>query len=163
MNFVVDTNVPVVANGRGQGDAQPSIGSRLASIAFLELLLKDGRIHLDINGEIQAEYHRYLNPRGQPGVGDRFYQAVINSAPERISRVSLDRLQSGEYADFPDDPSLANFDLGDRKFVALALKQGVPVANAVDSDWVNHRKELEACGLTIEFICGVDPATWWAQ
>jgi|TARA_B100000315_G_C14325734_1_gene472910 hypothetical protein len=67
MRRVVDTNVPVVANGRR---IHASIDCRLAAIEFLELLLQRGKTILDVGREIQEEYHRYLHPRGQPGVGD---------------------------------------------------------------------------------------------
>lgn len=70
----VDTSVPIVANGRvdptDRGGRPPSIACRLAAIAFLECLLRDGCMVLDVEGEIQAEYHRHLYPRGQPGVGE---------------------------------------------------------------------------------------------
>jgi len=67
----------------------------------------------------------------------------------------------GGYADFPSVPELANFDPNDRKFVAVALRQGVPVANAVDSDWLNHRVYLEGQGLKIKFVCGTAPQKWF--
>ena len=54
---------------------------RLAAVEFLQEVLVRGCVVLDLAGEIEAEYHRYLSPRGQPGVGDRFYLEVLNSAP----------------------------------------------------------------------------------
>jgi hypothetical protein len=74
---------------------------RLAAIEFLQEVLVRGCVVLDLAGEIEAEYHGYLSPRGQPGVGDRFYLEVLNSAPGRIERVPLLRDDAGEYQDFP--------------------------------------------------------------
>ena len=72
----VDTNVPIVANGLpdvSNGGKTASIDCRIAAVEFLQAVMKTGLILLDVDGAIQAEYHRHLNPRGQPGVGDRFY------------------------------------------------------------------------------------------
>jgi hypothetical protein len=118
---------------------------------------------LDLAGEIEGEYHRYLNPRGQPGVGDRFYLAVLNSAPGRVERVALPRNADGEYEDFPACQELVRFDRDDRKFVALARRERIPVANATDSDWLVHCASLQACGISIHFVCGVDSHAWFTD
>lgn len=128
--------MPIVANGNadiGANSGSPSIACRLASIEFIEKILSKGRLVVDLAGEIQSEYHRHLNPKGQPGVGDRFYQTVINSAPSRVERIALEKDGQGNYVDFPTDPSLNGFDPSDRKFAALARKEKIPVANATDS------------------------------
>src|SRR4051794_35012976 len=93
----VDTNVPIVANGRsGQNEVSPSVDCRLAAVTFLQLLLKSGAILLDLDGAIQAEYRALLNPSGQPGVGDRFYREVLSSAPHLVERIELPRRADGE-------------------------------------------------------------------
>lgn len=158
MRRVVDTNVPVVANGR---DTHASIDCRLDAIEFLKDLMHRGKIILDRAGEIQEEYRRYLNPNGQPGVGDRFFQVILNSAPRRIQRIDLPKDPlTDRFVDFPSDPQLANFDPSDRKFAAAARRSGQPVANAVDTDWLHHRTALNANGIKVHFICGCDPQTW---
>lgn len=158
MRHVVDTNVPVVANGR---NTNASTVCRIAAIEFLEELLRRGRIVLDLGGHIQEEYERHLFPIGQPGVGDRFYQEVLLSSLNRVERVELRQdHDSGEYLDFPNDPQLQNFDPSDRKFAAASRKSGAPVANAVDSDWLNFEAALAANGINIRFICGRDRRTW---
>ncbi|WP_421994530.1 hypothetical protein [Roseococcus sp.] len=161
--FVVDTNVPIVANGRadGAGGGSPSVDCRQASIEFLTRLLSDGRVLLDLNGEIQAEYHRHLHPKGQPGVGDRFYLAVLQSAPERVERLELPKAADGSFEDFPVDAALASFDLSDRKFAALARRAKVPVGVATDSDWVHAGAALRKNGVKIKFLCGCAPGIWF--
>jgi hypothetical protein len=134
---------------------------RLAAIEFLQEALARGCVVLDLAGEIEAEYHRYLSPRGQPGVGDRFYLEVLNSAPGRIERVPLPKDEAGEYEDFPKAAELALFDTNDRKFAALACREGIPVANATDSDWLIHCAALEANGVSVHFVCGSDRRTWF--
>lgn len=160
---MVDTNVPIVANGRpdSKGSKQPAVRARLRAIDFLEHVLKDGRILLDSEGAVQAEYHRHLNPSGQPGVGDRFYLAVLQSALRRVERFPLPKRSDGEYADLPQE-ILDVFDPSDRKFAALARQQVAPVANATDSDWLHHRALLRRFGITVHFVCGDKPGAWWA-
>lgn len=164
MRCTVDTNVPIVANGRPDPTVQshpPSVDCRLKAVGRLRELLARGTILLDIAGEIQKEYRRYLSPSGQPGVGDLFYLAILNSAPGRVERVDLPHLPSGEYQDFPTDPALARFDRSDRKFAALSRRERVPVVTATDSDWIEHRSALEANGVQIDFVCGCDPGRWF--
>ena len=165
MRRVVDTNVPIVANGRpdkSRGARRPSIDCRLAAIALLEALLERGQIIIDLAGEIQEEYHRHLDPRGQPGVGDRFYLQIINSG-QQIYRIDLERRPDGSYVDFPTDPSLASFDPSDRKFAACARITGAEVAVAIERGWVNHREALAVHGIDVDFVCGCgcDPRAWF--
>jgi hypothetical protein len=164
MRFVVDTNVPIVANGRpgrAQGGRAPSIDCRRAAIDFLERLLDEGRVIVDLEGEILEEYRRHLSPSGQPGVGDRFYFEIVHRT--RVEQVALPRNDDGEYADFPRDPDLAGFDRSDRKFAALARRVQVPVANATDSDWLDHREALARNRIEVRFVCGCDREGWFAS
>jgi hypothetical protein len=162
---VVDTNVPIVANGRpdpSNGGRSPALACRLAAIDFLEETLRTRRILLDMAGEIQAEYRRHLDPRGQPGVGDRFYLQILMSAPAHVERIDLPRGVDGAYHDFPIDPELKEFDQSDRKFAALARRTGAPVANATDSDWVAHRAVLAKHGINVRFLCGCYTDVWFS-
>jgi hypothetical protein len=163
--YVVDTNVPIVANGRFASDDsdQPSVACRKAAVKFLRSVLASGKILIDLAGEIRAEYRRHLNPSGQPGVGDRFYQAILLSAPQRIERVSLPKGDDGEFVDLPQALIDASFDPSDRKFAALAKREQVPVANATDSDWLDHRVMLSENEIRVEFLCGCDRSRWFTR
>ena len=159
--LIVDTNVPVIANGR---NTNASVDCRLAAIDFLHELIHNGQTILDLSGAIQEEYHAHLNPHGQPGVGDRFYQMILNSAPTRVERIDLPiDPQTEEYVDFPSDPALIDFDRSDRKFAAAARRSQAPVANATDSDWLDFRNALNANGIEIVFVCGCDQTKWTAD
>lgn len=96
---------------------------------------------LDVEGEVLAEYGRNLKPAGQPGVGDRFYRAVLSDWT-LCQRVCLPKRCDGEYADLPQAVIDAAFDPDDRKFAALAKRERIPVVNAVDSDWLDARDML---------------------
>ena len=163
--MVVDTNVPIVANGRpdpSKGGRSPSLTCRLAAIDFLEETLKTRQVLLDLGGEIQAEYRQHLNPHGQPGVGDRFYLQMLMSAPRHVERLELPRNEAGSYYDFPNDIALSSFDQSDRKFAALARRAHAPVANATNSDWLHHRTVLEKHGIKMLFVCGYVSQEWFA-
>lgn len=163
--FVVDANVPIVANGSPDPhDARPpSVDCRIAAVTFIRDVVETGRVLVDAAGEIQAEYRRHLRPSGQPGVGDRFYQVVLHSAPHLIERCELPKREDGEYSDLPQPLIDAGFDPSDRKFAALARREQAPVVNATDSDWLHARALLESNGIRITFLCGCDKAKWFAR
>lgn len=156
--WVIDTNVPVVANGRHDGDKQPAPECRDAAVRFLtEVHNEKQHVVLDAEGEVQAEYRKKLNPSGQPGVGDRFYQAVLSDW-NLCERVCLPKRPDGEYADLPQAVIDDGFHSDDRKFAALAKRERIPVVNAVDSDWLDARDMLARNGIRVKFVCGCDAA-----
>jgi len=160
-HWVVDTNVMVVANGRHDGDSAVSASCRAASVEFLlELLSGNNCVLVDFAGAVLTEYRTYLNPSGQPGVGDRFLQELYRNV-DRIHRVELPVGADGEYVDLHPDIVACGFDPSDRKFAALALKQNAPVANSVDSDWVEDHAVLTGCGVQVHLLCGADQASWY--
>ena len=159
--WVVDTNVPIVANGRDDGIRPVNPDCRKAAIEFLVRILDNKeKIFLDNPGEILAEYRRLLRPSGQPGVGDRFYHEVLlNKA--MIERVDLPKRGDGEYRDLPQGVIDSGFDRSDRKFAALAKRESAPVVNAVDSDWLDALSLLAANGIHVKFLCGRNRKLWY--
>ena len=161
--WVVDANVPIVANGRDDGRRPVKPDCRAATVRFLIRIRKNKeQVILDKLGEVLAEYRRHLQPSGQPGVGDRFYHEVLlNKTP--VKRVDLPKRNDGEYQDLPQGVINSSFHRKDRKFAALAKRESVPVVNAVDSDWFKERKLLAANDIHVKFLCGSDPDTWRVQ
>lgn len=158
--WVVDTNVPVVANGRGAETHPVHPDCRAATIRFLVRIRENReRIILDNGGKVLAEYRGCLQPSGQPGVGDRFYREILHN-PTMVERVDLPKRGDGEYRDLPREVIDSGFDRSDRKFAALAKRENAPVANAVDSDWLDARSLLAANGVRVEFLCGCDRDSW---
>jgi hypothetical protein len=160
---VVDTNVPIVANGSPDSDTakQPTIDCRLKAVEFLRIAINFRCVLLDVEGEIQDEYRRYLQARGQPGVGDQFYRHVLNSAPGRVERRTLPRRADGEYADLPQALIDCKFDTSDRKFAALAKRENAEVANATDSDWIEHAATLASTAIVVQNLCGCEKSKWF--
>ena len=160
--WTIDTNVPVVANGRDDEDRPLALECRRAAIRFLMRVLEKGeRIVLDEEGEVEGEYRKHLRPKGQPGVGDRFYQRVLSDWI-LCERIPLPRRDDGEYADLPQALIDARFDRDDRKFAALAKRESIPVVNATDSDWLDAQALLACNGIRVKFVCGCDTASWFA-
>lgn len=151
--FVVDVNVPIVANGRG---THADLDCQNASIDALLGIVQAGMLVLDDQMQIIEEYRRYLNPSGQPGVGDAFMQWVWENqaVAERCEQVSLTIDENG-FREFPSDPRLNRFDLADRIFVAVAKasSNNPEILNAVDPDWWEHRDALAQNGIRVNFLC----------
>ena len=102
-----------------------------------------------------------------PGLSDRDVTALARDAENglwigtRNATLLRKHPGTGEYLDFPDVAGLVGFDRSDRKFAAAARKAGVPVANAVDRDWLEHFAALTAANILVQFVCGCDPANWF--
>jgi hypothetical protein len=153
--LVVDTNVPIVANGRAP-QAGPSCV--LACIDALDNLRLHQQIVLDNLGRILDEYRNHLSAKGQPGVGDAFFKWAWQNQGNAAHCEMVDIRPRGngeDYEEFPDDPELARFDRSDRKFVAVALASHLDpsVLNATDPDWWDYRECLEKHGVRVVFLC----------
>lgn len=154
--FVVDTNVPVVANGKTE-HADPSCV--ITCINTLDDIREHGIVILDDTMFILQEYMGNLSMSGQPGAGDIFMKWIWNVQADnrhcKLVRITPDETDSTIFDEFPKDARLINFDRSDRKFVAVALASGdnPEVLNAVDSDWANHFIALNEAGLNIKFLC----------
>ena len=151
---VLDTNVAVVSNGKTAQASWDCVDSCIAAIRHVQ---ESQILLLDDRGLILDEYRRNFNMSGQPGLGDAFFTFIWNNqANERHCRkVAATPNAERGFAEFPDDPSLAKFDMDDRKFVAVAIASGSApkILNASDTDWRNHRQALERNGVEIEFLC----------
>jgi hypothetical protein len=106
---------------------------------------------------VLEKYRRYLQHKGQPGVGDAFFKHVIDHQynPKKIRRIRIEENADRIFEAFPADASLATFDRSDRVFVTLALvARGNPrILNAVDSDYAEHKAVLEGVGVLVHELC----------
>lgn len=153
---VVDTNVAVVANGR---TPQARAACVKQCIQELRRIQRDAdrRILLDEGGLILNEYRRQLNPSGQPGSGDAFYQWLRDNQwiDRHCRKIQITPHDDHGFEEFPSDPALAGFDRNDRKFVAVAVasRQSPPILNASDTDWWDHHMALNRNGIEVTFLC----------
>ena len=159
MKAVVDTNVPVVANG---GSEQASPECVQACAVCLHELTRAGRLVLDDQRLILNEYRANLRSSGQPGLGDAFLKWVLTnySNPDRCEFVAITSTGGtpSSFAEFPQSAALAGFDPDDRKFVAVATAHGdhPPVVQAVDTEWWRLKDALEEAGVNVNFLCPND-------
>lgn len=153
MRFIIDTNVALAANNKA--DVGPACVLR--AIERLERLMVGEVIVLDDAFLILTEYGHKLNPKGQPGPGDAFFQWVLQHTRvlHRCEQVALALAEDGSFAAYPPAAELSKFDRADRKFVALALTHPArpPIVNACDKDWHEHHEALGTHGVDIEFLC----------
>jgi hypothetical protein len=152
--WVVDTNVLCVADGSAPHADDTCV---IACVDFLEAA-RAGLILVDDVGRIIDEYARNQSS-GQPGPGTLFlrwlWQNIANQQVCEQVTITPTSTSPEEFAEFPSDPDLAQFDLSDRKFVAVALAAGRKgtVVNAVDSDWRHAEKALVRNRVKLRFLC----------
>ena len=159
MKSVVDTNVPVVANGSSE-QASPECVKTCA--VRLGELTRKGQLVLDDKWLILKEYMANLRSSGQPGVGDAFLNWVLTNRcnPKLCEQVAITPRNSGEtdFEEFPSDPELDDFDPEDRKFVAVAAAHPdkPPILQAVDTKWWEMKEPLRKAGIIVGFLCEKD-------
>ena len=160
MKVIVDTNVPLVANGRADQASEDCVETCINIL--MQITEGDIKLVLDDQRRIIGEYRNKLNPSDFPGVGNAFLKWVeVNwTNPQQCDLVSIapiDDLET-DFQEFPIDPALADFDADDRKFIAVALahSEKPPILQAVDSEWWNYRDVLYRSVITVDFICEAD-------
>lgn len=153
---VIDTNVPVVANGKSP---QADDGCVLTCINTLGEIRENAIVVLDGGGLIFKEYFNNHSRSGQPGPGDAFVKWLWDnqSSPSHCEKVTITSRNGhpDDFEEFPIDQNLQGFDISDRKFVAVALasSQNPTILNAVDSDWLHYEQVLADHGVKIKFLC----------
>ena len=148
--FVVDTNVPIAANGR---ETHADFPCQSVCIERLESLVENGIVAVDDKGFILSEYGNYLQYSGQPGPGDAFFKHVFDNQHGfgRVQRVAVtpsDDSRKG-YEELPENM----FDRSDRKFLAVAVAAKAVVLNATDSDWGEHESLMDELGVEVMQLC----------
>ena len=156
---VVDTNVPIVANGQNEAVC---FECRFKTVEFLENLMNSGRLVVDMEGNVEQEYWSNLNA-GYPGVGNRFLQFFFSACADRIDRISLGTQKNSGFDALSFTGTLKNFDKSDRKFAALSVAANCKVYVSVDTDWAISKNDLESAGVKIEFLCGENQHSWFIK
>jgi len=154
MYQIVDTNVLLVASKKAP---QASETCELACEKYLQNLMHAGILVIDSQWLIIKEYMNKNSQSGQPSAGDKFLKWVLlnHTNTDRCEKVLITKIAENDFAEFPKSPSLDKFDPSDRKFVAVALTHHAKpaIANAVDSDWYNHKQALTEHGVKLDFLC----------
>jgi hypothetical protein len=152
---IIDTNVPVVANGKSPQAADDLVEK---CIDVLMEITREGGLVVDGDGRIVGEYEQNLNFSGQPGTGDMFFRWVHDHQwqPEFCERRRLTCLDETEqiFEEFPHSVELNDFDRSDRKFVAVANsgEEKRPILQAVDFKWWGWKEALASVNIIVIFI-----------
>lgn len=154
--YIVDTNVPLVANG----NSDMNDDCVAACTIFIQgFKLGKFKVVIDDMYLLIKEYQHKLKPKGQAKAGDLFFNWVLTNQtnPNWVKQVSITPQPPSEYAfaEFPASLESVCIDNSDRKFIALAKSnQGVaPIAQAADSKWVGWVTALREEGIEVEFLC----------
>ena len=148
--FVVDTNVPIAANGK---ETHADIPCQLICIERLESLVENGIVAVDDKSFILGEYENYLHYSGQPGAGDAFFKHVFDNQYQnhRVRRVAVTPSDDDRrgFEELPEN----RFDRSDRKFLAVSVAAEAVVLNATDSDWGEHKSLMDELGVEVKQLC----------
>ena len=146
---VVDTNVLVVANGRGT-NADEKCKKRC--VEELERIVEQCVVVMDCDGRIIEEYMRHAR-FGSLGVGDVFFKHVFDNGfnPARVRRVRITPTDDDRRG-FEELP-VNSLDRADRKFLATAVVGNAPILNATDSDWDEQRALTTRVDVEVRQIC----------
>jgi hypothetical protein len=146
LKYVVDSNVLIVASGRG---THLGISEQLKAAQFLRKLMQTGVVFEDEEDLVLNEYKAYLSFSGQPSMGDAFFEWFFR---ERWGGGLVQRVPSppGQSILSTIPPALASFDVDDHKWICIYLRGGGDyIVNAVDSDWANAKAELDSEGVVV--------------
>lgn len=153
MHIVIDTNVLIAANQIDCPQAKPTCV--LTCQQFLQTIQQTGIVVLDRHRLILSEYGNKVYPN-RARVGDKFLKwLLINQGnPKYCTQIEITPHSTRQFAEFPDDSELADFDPSDRKFVAVAIAhpEHPNIHNAVDSDWSEYQAAL-AHYVTVVQLC----------
>ncbi|MCC7418297.1 MAG: hypothetical protein IT176_14270 [Acidobacteria bacterium] len=150
---VVDTNVAVVAN-----HTPASALCAAASAAALRDVMRHGHVFVDDAGDVVAEYRNNLAPYGPPSPGNAFLKWLLTHewGGQRVTRVKITP-NGGEtgFHELPVPADGTRYDPSDCKFLAVAAAhpEHPPILQALDSKWRGWIGALEACAVTVHFLC----------
>lgn len=153
MNVVVETNVPIAANGR---ETHASLACQYTCTEFLEKLASpksNTSIILDEQGMILDEYRHYLNYKGQPGVGDMFFKYLHDHMylDKKVKLVPISPItdETRGFSELPVNP----IDKSDRKFLAVAIVANANIINAMDTDWHEKAVFVDLMKIKVQQLC----------
>ncbi len=152
--FVVDTNVPLVA----KGGSHMTPNCELVCANFIELFLRGRQILvIDDSYELIGEYIQNISSKGTSNYANRFLKwLLVNQGnPHRVKQVSIN-VNINRFNEVANR-TLADisFDRSDQKFVVVALANQciAPIAQAADSKWIGWEEVLQELGLQVMFLC----------
>jgi hypothetical protein len=153
--FIVDTNVPLVASGLSE---QMSIECQKTCFEFLEKLINgNDLVVIDDQYWILGEYEHEMKRQGT--YGHQFLKWLLRNSHDlrKVKFVTIHPVGKSEYdfEEFPETLEAVDFDNSDRKYVAVAVANNfvAPIVEAADSKWIGWQEALAAEGIGVVFLC----------
>ena len=163
---IIDTNVPLTANGVSSMSPQ----CRLNCIEFLEDFIENGFLVLDDGFKIIGEYMNKLPTSDDDVVGDVFLEWVLTNKnnPAKVEMVKITPTKEKNkvwFDEIPEGIGLDDFDPSDLKFIAVAFKhpEKPPIAIAADCKWIGIKDVLSNKGLQAIFLCEEELEEIWER
>lgn len=159
---IVDTNVIITANDEAE-HASPDCVEQCQK-RIKQILYQHETALVDDGWRILNEYRRYVNLENRKGIGDLFVKRLLQnlrSRPAICTMVRINPLDGSEtdFEEFPTTEALSNFDVADRKFIAVAIayerhydKKPI-ILQALNRKWEPFGKAFEQEGVQIDFLC----------
>ena len=159
---IVDTNVIITANGEAE-HASPDCVERCQQ-RIKQILDQSETALVDDRWRILNEYKKYVNLETRKGIGDLFVKTLLQNLMRRPAICTVVRINpldgsETDFEEFPTTEALSDFDVADRKFIAVAVaygKQKATILQALDRKWEPFRKAFEQEGVQIDFLCPLE-------
>ena len=159
---IVDTNVIIAANDEAE-HASPDCIERCQK-RIKRILEQSETSLIDDGWRILNEYKRYVNLETRKGIGDLFVKMLLQNLMRRpaiCTMVSITSLSGSDtdFAEFPTTEALIDFDVADRKFIAVAIayerdyNQKATILQALDRKWKPFLSAFKVEGVQIDFLC----------
>lgn len=150
---IVDTNVPLTADGNHMSDA-----CRSCCAEFVKSVIRgDHKVVLDNQWHILGEYQNKMPSGTQNSFGRQFLKYVYSNQcnPDRIKQVGISFTGTDDFEEFPEKLRTIGFDASDRKFVATAVSNNgkAPIVQATDSKWIGWESALKREKVKVRFLC----------
>ena len=159
---IVDTNVIITANDEAEHASPDDVEKCQKRIK--QILEQQETSVVDDGWRILNEYKRYVNLETRKGIGDLFVKTLLQNLRRRpaiCTTVRINPLDGSEtdFDEFPTTEALSDFDVADRKFIAVAVAyerdydKKATILQALDRKWEPFRKAFEEEGVQVEFLC----------
>lgn len=153
LEVVIDTNVLIAANGINTHASDECQLKCIDEIQKIVGVKSKVAVVLDAGGEILSEYNSHMSHKGAPGVGDMLFKYLHNNkyVQKKVMLVDINPVGDDKkgYSELPDN----KMDRSDRKFLACAIVAGAKIINATDTDWHEHKEEIQGMGVDVEQLC----------
>ena len=155
--YIVDTNVPLIAQDHAH--MLPSCGEACSKF-MQELFAGNYTLVLDEDDHILSEYKGRMAQSTQNTFGKQFLIWIYTNQWDvnKVKKVTISHTGAGNYNEVPQSLIDCEFDISDRKFVAVAVANNfsAPIVQSADSKWIGWLPTLVVERVIVHFLCKVE-------